>query len=179
MTVFISGGCKNGKSSFAEKLACKLRTPANPLYYLATMIPTDNEDEARIKRHQDQRADMGFTTIEAGHDILPATVHCAGTLLLDSTTALLANEMFGIGRDGQVRPLAHTKVAADVVQLLNRFDSAVIVSDYIYSDAMLYDDLTEAYRQGLAAIDRTLARHCDVVVEICQGQRIIHKGQLP
>ena len=195
MTVFVSGGCKNGKSSFAEELACRLRgmegfserahtmrpygETDRPMYYLATMISTDSEDDERIRRHQDQRAGMGFTTIEAGWDILKATEHCSGTLLLDSVTALLANEMFGIGGDGELRLLAHIKVANDVVQLLDRFESAVVVSDYIYSDAMLYDGLTEEYKKGLAYVDRELARCCDVVVEICQGQKIIHKGQLP
>ena len=192
MTVFVSGGCKNGKSSFAEELACWLRGlegfserahnvrpyegSDRPLYYLATMISTDNEDDERIKRHQDQRAGMGFATIEAGRDILAATEHCNGTLLLDSITALLANEMFGIGWDGELRLLAYIKVADDVVRLLDRFESAVVVSDYIYSDAMLYDDLTEEYRRGLAYVDRELARRCDAVVEVCQGQVIGHKN---
>jgi len=182
VTAFISGGCKNGKSSFAEALACKLRKSDAPLYYLATMVPTDHEDETRIKRHQEARAGMGFTTIEAGRDVLSVLVPSmdySGTLLLDSTTALLANEMFAADPEGQIQYSAHVKVADDVVQLMDRFDSIVIVSDYIYSDAFLYDDLTEAYRRGLAYIDRKLAKHCNVVVEVCLGQRIIHKGRLP
>lgn len=176
MTVFISGGCKNGKSSFAQELACKLRTPDAPLYYLATMIPTDGEDEERIQRHRDDRAHQGFTTIEAGRDIvsLMSATNPSGTLMLDSTTALLANEMFG----PEINQEAHKKVADDVIQLLGHFNAAVVVSDYIYSDAFLYDDFTEAYRRGLAYIDRQLARHCDVVVEVCQGHIIIHKGEI-
>jgi len=173
--VFVSGGCKNGKSTFAQDLACKMHQKGESLYYLATMIPSGKEDDARIKRHQAEREGMGFTTIEAGRDILSAAVDCSGTLLLDSTTALLANEMFVYG---EVRYFAYKKVAEDILQLLDRFSSTVIVSDYIYSDAILYDDLTEAYRRGLAYIDRQLAHHCDTVVEVSIGQITIHKGKL-
>jgi adenosylcobinamide kinase/adenosylcobinamide-phosphate guanylyltransferase len=52
----------------------------------------------------------------------------------------------------------------------------VIVSDYIYSDAILYDELTDAYRRGLAYIDRTLAAVCDVVLEVAFGSITLHKG---
>ena len=40
-----------------------------PLYYLATMIPVDDEDRARIKRHLKEREGWGFETIEQGQDI--------------------------------------------------------------------------------------------------------------
>ena len=52
MNVFISGGCKNGKSYYAQEVARDMANEKNvPLYYLATMIPVDDEDRARIKRH--------------------------------------------------------------------------------------------------------------------------------
>ena len=44
MTVFLSGGCKNGKSTLAEQIAVHLSRPEH-LYYLATMIPHDEEDQ--------------------------------------------------------------------------------------------------------------------------------------
>ena len=53
MSVFISGGCKNGKSFYAQRIA---KAGGAPLYYIATMIPHDEEDLARIRRHRDERA---------------------------------------------------------------------------------------------------------------------------
>ena len=50
MTIFLSGGCKNGKSTLAQHAAKKLAGDG-PLYYIATMIPHDEEDRARIRRH--------------------------------------------------------------------------------------------------------------------------------
>ena len=142
--VFISGGCKNGKSTYAQDLSQRMQKPGTPLYYLATMIPRDKEDEERIRVHQLNREGCGFETIEAGKDILTAIDKCdtRGTFLLDSVTALLANEMFA--PHGRVELEAHKKVAGELTLLLNLLNQVVIVSDFIYSDAFLYDKLTRA-----------------------------------
>ena len=46
-------------------------------------------------------------------------------------------------------------------------------------DAAHYDDLTQAYRKGLADADRALAARCDCVAELCGGNITVHKGVLP
>ena len=88
MSTFISGGCKNGKSFYAQQIA---RAAGSPLYYIATMIPHDDEDQARIRRHRDERAGWGFETVECGTHILAALEKTdpAGVFLLDSVTALV------------------------------------------------------------------------------------------
>lgn len=130
MKVYISGGAKNGKSKLAQDIAQLLaeyeiveldssnmptgknrRETPLPLYYVATMIPTDDEDRARITRHVRERAGLGFTTIERSknisgiiktdseeitEDARSSAGYCdsEGVFLLDSVTALLANVMF-------------------------------------------------------------------------------------
>lgn len=175
MSTFISGGAKSGKSSYAQRLAVASGTPR---YYVATMIPRDAEDEARIARHRAERAGQGFITLECGRDILSCLdrADAGGSFLLDSVTALLANEMFA--PDG-VRPDAHLRLADELEQFVARAPRTVLVSDYIYADADLYDPLTESYRAALAFLDRRLARCCDDVLEAVAGQMIIHKGALP
>lgn len=175
MSVFISGGCKNGKSFYAQRIA---KAGGAPLYYIATMIPRDAEDEARIARHRREREGWGFETLECGRDILSCLDRAdpAGSFLLDSATALLSNEMFTPeGMD----PGAPDRIAVGLVEFVRRAPGTVVVSDYIYSDANLYDEWTEAYRRGLAAIDRALAAACDDVLEVVHGQVIVHKGGLP
>ena len=175
MSVFISGGCKNGKSYYTQRIA---KNGGKPLYYVATMIPRDDEDEARIARHRAERAGWGFETLECGKHILDCLdgADPAGSFLLDSVTALLSNEMFsaeGIDRD------APGRIAGELVEFVRRAPGTVLVSDYIYSDAILYDDWTEAYRRGLAQIDRALAAACDDVLEVVHGIVVVHKGRLP
>ena len=175
MSTFISGGCKNGKSFYAQRIA---KAAGRPLYYVATMIPRDREDDARIARHRQERAGWGFETLECGADILSCLDRAdpAGAFLLDSVTALLSNEMF---TDTGMNPGAPEKIARELTEFVRRAPRTVLVSDYIYSDANLYDDWTEAYRRGLAHIDRALAAACDDVLEVVHGLVIVHKGALP
>lgn len=180
--VFVSGGCKNGKSSFAEQWVSDQAVEGRPLYYLATMLPKDDEDHARVARHRASRAHIPFTTLELARDfdlliraIDTGAIDAGGVFLLDSTTALLENEMFT--SDGTFNPVAASKVIQHLEQLLSRLDRIIIVSDYLFSDALFYTaDLTEHYRKALAEVDRTLARLCDRVVEVSYGCVTIHKG---
>lgn len=176
MNVFISGGCKNGKSFFAQEEAKKQADALGaPLYYLATMIPTDHEDRARIRRHVREREGWGFITIEQGKDILNAldSADPAGVFLLDSVTALLSNEMFD--HSGSVDLDAAQRVRCDLLAFAERTGNTVFVSDFIYSDALKYEELTEAYRKGLGLCDRELARACGQVIEVSYGSRYFFK----
>ena len=173
MKIFISGGCKNGKSYYAEHLA-KAQSE-NLLYYIATMKPADNEDNERIERHRRERDGYGWTTIEQHADIEVILDKCdhSGSFLLDSLTALLANEMFL--PDGSVNEWASEKITKGLSFVINNIKNIVIVSDYIYSDAKLYDAFTEEYRKSLAEIDREAARLCDIVLEASFANIIVHK----
>lgn len=175
MSVYISGGCKNGKSFFAQRIT---QAMGAPLYYLATMIPHDEEDRARIRRHIAERDGWGFETIECGTNILSALDNADpnGAFLLDSVTALLSNEMFT--ETGDFDETAHIRVAESLTEFVRRAPNIVMVSDYIYSDAELYPPMVEAYREGLAYIDKALARRCDHVIEVVNSTIIMHKGDI-
>ena len=178
MIVFFSGGCINGKSTLAQYTA-KTLGGSGALWYVATMIPHDEEDRARIRRHIAERDGWGFETIEIGRQISECLSFTGGkgAFLVDSVTALLSNEMFR--PDGSFDPAAPERTAADLLRFLDGAEHAVLVSDFIYADAGRYDQWTEAYRKGLAHVDRVLAKRSDTVVEVCSGNIILHKGELP
>jgi len=173
MKVFISGGCKNGKSYYAQRLAKAQGTGS--LYYIATMRPVDFEDDERIARHRLERASWGFITVEQPVDIEKILQKCdhGGSFLLDSLTALLANEMF---LPGSVNEQAAEKIMKGLSLVVGSIKNIVIVSDYIYSDSMPYYQLTEKYRKSLAEIDRAAARLCEVVLEAVYTNITAHKG---
>lgn len=175
MRIFISGGCKNGKSYYAQHLAKAQQI--NSLYYVATMKSVDGEDDERIIRHRREREGWGFTTVEQSADIEKILCKCdnGGSFLLDSVTALLANEMFA--PDGNVNESAAEKIISGLSKVLDCIENIVIVSDYIYSDAIIYDALTEKYRKSLADIDRATAKICDIVLEVAYTNVIVHKGK--
>ncbi len=193
MNVLISGGAKNGKSYYAQQIARQMASgqPVTasgqpnadhggpyplPLYYIATMIPHDEEDHARIRRHIAERDGWGFETLERGTDLMglvrpdaegKALADPKGVFLLDSVTALLSNEMFR--EDGSFDAGAAERVAADCTAFARATGNTVFVSDYIYGDADRYDTMTEDYRRALARVDRALAQVCDRVVEVSAG----------
>lgn len=178
MNVFISGGSKSGKSDAAQKIAVRLSGDV-ARYYVATMIPCDGEDRARIARHTAQRAGMGFETLEIGRGI----EGCLGldasnaTFLIDSVTALLLNEMYPDGQYGDADPEAAWRCIDGLLRVAEKAGNAVFVSDHIYSDAIRYDGFTEKFRADLARIDRALAGACDTVIEMCAGRFTVHKGE--
>ncbi|MBK5253863.1 MAG: bifunctional adenosylcobinamide kinase/adenosylcobinamide-phosphate guanylyltransferase [Peptostreptococcaceae bacterium] len=176
MNYFISGGCKNGKSFHAQRVAKKMSEENGlPLYYIATMIPIDEEDNIRIDRHISERAGWGFETIEQPVNILGCLdkIDNKGVFLFDSVTALLMNEMFPVS--GEPNLGAAKKIAKELEEFCSRTDNTVFVSDYIYSDCNKFDDLTDKYREGLALLDKTLAKACGQVVEVAYGFTKVHK----
>lgn len=185
MNIFISGGCKNGKSYYAQRKVHDLaKASGKPLYYIATMLPHDEEDHKRIRRHLSEREGWGFETIEQGKNILEITgnleVDLEGSFLLDSVTAIMENEMFI--RKGE--EIVYDETAADRVRnemlafaeaVAAKGGSVVFVSDGIYGDLGEYNEATELYRRALAGTDLALAKACECVLEIAYGNAEIWK----
>ena len=175
MNVYISGGSKNGKSYFAQLRARDLAVESGlPLYYIATMIPTDQEDRARIKRHIQEREGWGFTTIEKANsirDILDE--YPIGVYLLDSVTAALANEMF---TSSGVNLEAGKVLAEDLKDFAEKVEagggSAIFVSDNIFGDEIPLEDLTDHYGRNLAYVDKEMAKLCQEVYEVTFGNPV-------
>ena len=180
MKAFISGGGEDGETTAGQDLVGSVAAGGTH-YYVATMISADAEDDERIRRHIADRAGLGFETIECPRHILSCldTADRNGVFLLDSVTALLQNEIFPPEKNYAPELPAAERCMRELLKFVRSVRSAVLVSDYIFSDAGEYDPMTERYRRALAGIDRMLARECDTVVELAAGRRIVHKGVLP
>jgi adenosylcobinamide kinase/adenosylcobinamide-phosphate guanylyltransferase len=174
MRILLVGGSKSGKSSLAQSLTKKL-AGASPCIYWATMEPTDREDDERIERHIEDRAGLGFITIERGRDIAEVALPEDASVLFDSVTALLANETFG----SKYEPEAYKKVSRDILTVSRSCRNFVCVADELFRDGSIYDETTEGYRRGLAFILRELARDFDAVAEVSCGIPKLIKGVLP
>ncbi len=161
MIVFILGGVKGGKSMFAQHLA-RLVSPGAPLYYFATMIPGDAEDAKRIRRHIHDRSGWGFNTVEEGISFRKgmAGIPTNATVLVDSITAYVQNNVFS--PKGQT---ADEAMFADIDSLTERAADAIIVSDYIFSDALDYPESVTAYLRTLGEVHKYIASRADMVLE--------------
>ena len=92
--IFITGGQRSGKSSFAQRLAEK--ESQSPLY-LATARIWDDDFKSRVERHQSDRGE-NWQTIEeefqlSKHDF------CGKTVLLDCITLWLTNIFYDTKND--------------------------------------------------------------------------------
>lgn len=180
MKVLILGGAKSGKSDFAQEITLKLASDGMH-YYVATMIPTDGEDDARIASHLERRAGMGFVTVEQGTHLCDCLerVDCSGTFMLDSVTSLLTNELFPREKNYEMDEDAARRCGEDVEEFAHRVENVVIVADNLFFDAVRYDYETDAFRRHLGGICCRLAKECDLVLEMVYGNLTIHKGELP
>ncbi len=90
-TLFI-GGMKSGKSCLAEHyiLGC---CPNTKPYYLATTEFMDGEMQARIRVHQQRRADK-FINLEAPIKLLDTLQHCQQPVLVECVSMWLNNLLY-------------------------------------------------------------------------------------
>ena len=175
MKILLIGGSGSGKSMLAQTLCRKLAN-GTPMYYWATMEPTDEEDRRRIRQHLLDRDGWGFQTIECGRDLPRAcsVLQPGSTVLFDSLTALLANEMFGIEMDAG----APARATEEIRALGNAAAHLVCVCDNLWSADENYGEWTECYRKGLAHMCRALAAEFDTVCEVTAGIPHLYKGTL-
>lgn len=99
MLIFIEGGAKSGKTSFAEHFI--QQRPGGRKVYLAAADPQDAEMSRRIDSHQckRQKAREPWVTIEQPYDLIQCLdqVHAGDHVLLDCLTTWLSNEIFSSG----------------------------------------------------------------------------------
>ncbi|WP_252311777.1 bifunctional adenosylcobinamide kinase/adenosylcobinamide-phosphate guanylyltransferase [Sinobaca sp. H24] len=99
MLIFIEGGAKSGKTSFAEHFIQQRQ--GNRKVYLAAADPQDAEMIRRINSHQCKRqnAREQWVTIEQPFDLMQCIeqVQAGDHVLLDCLTTWLSNEMFSSG----------------------------------------------------------------------------------
>jgi len=95
--VYITGGARSGKSSFAESYAAN----ADTVTYIATGIATDDEMAARIEKHKQSRPSE-WQTVESYRNI-DATIKAGDTAmyLLDCLTVMITNIVMEVSTDGE------------------------------------------------------------------------------
>ena len=160
--ILITGGVRNGKSSFGESLFT-----GGKLCYIATMYrnPKDEETTARIARHREQRAGRGFDTLERLTDLAALPLAGYDGALLECLPNLLANEMF-MTEDGSN---AENAAMAGLDALLAAVPKVVVITNDVFSDGIEYAKETMQYMDSLARLNNALASRADEVYELVCG----------
>jgi adenosylcobinamide kinase/adenosylcobinamide-phosphate guanylyltransferase len=170
MRTLVIGGAACGKSEYAEALATKLPLPR---FYIATMMPFDDEDLQRVEKHRLMRAEKGFLTLERYTGLDGLSVPERGTVLLECIGNLTANELFS---DSGAKAGAFGAVMSGIVHLEQQCTELVVVTNDVFSDGNQYSDETMRYIETLGAVNRALAARFDRVIELVCGIPLLQKG---
>jgi len=91
--VFVTGGARSGKSSYAESLINEIDGGTEDILYIATAVPFDEEMKARVRNHRERRPGS-WKTLEAykNFDVkLPELLGDRSGVLLDCITNMVSN----------------------------------------------------------------------------------------
>lgn len=164
--IFISGGVRSGKSTFAEQEAIYYaQTYGQRLNYIATSRSEDEEMQDRIFRHEQQRLASGFdwTTFEIVN-YFPENIEeieIEGIILLDCLTVLLANELFATIVPQEKLQKWSEKVAknimAGITLLSKKAHTLFIVSNEIHYE--IHDDpYVQTYQRTLGQLHQAIVK---------------------
>lgn len=174
MLGLVLGDAASGKSEFAEKLAMSW---AAERYYIATMQVADAESRQRIERHRQMRRGKGFITLERSLDLaglqMPATMAAGAVALLECASTLLGNELY---LPGGAAGQSWQAILSGVQNLRRQGLQVVVVSNCVFDDGAAYSPEMRVYLQQLGLLNRHLSAQAEVVVEVCCGLPLYHKG---
>ena len=168
--IYVSGGCRSGKSRFAQDFAEQL--PGRRAY-LATCPVIDSEMDQRIQAHQQARLDKGWATIEEPLDPAAALARAREypVVLIDCLTLWVNNLLFAA--DQQQRELSEAEVEEQSLTLVRECRQGgrtiVLVSNELGMGLVPADPLSRRYRDLIGRCNQVVARHADEAYFLVSG----------
>jgi adenosylcobinamide kinase/adenosylcobinamide-phosphate guanylyltransferase len=168
-TIFITGGARSGKSTFAEKRAREFGTS---LGYLATAQMLDGEMEERVRRHQDRRG-AEWSTVEEPIHLSQALARSDGqyqAILVDCITLWLSNLLFKYGDSGEE---CEERIKEDLQRLKSTLRGMVtpviLVSNEVGMGIVPDNALARLFRDIAGTANQILAGAADEVHVVISG----------
>ncbi|MEK4023562.1 MULTISPECIES: bifunctional adenosylcobinamide kinase/adenosylcobinamide-phosphate guanylyltransferase [unclassified Sporosarcina] len=182
---FISGGARSGKSAYAERLLVAQAT--GRLVYIASGVAFDHEMEERIAKHQHDRKDHAWLTIEQPvdlHQVVPL-LQQGDFVLWDCLTTWLTNEMYKGIEDGAPcwkRPDCLDQKRCELLHTIEQIREIaahlVIVSNEVLDEWPHYDEETEFYRNTIGTTHQQIVQCANAVIEMDHGLPVVWKGDV-
>lgn len=182
--IFITGGVRSGKSSFAEQLAVVFASKyGGELTYFATGVPSDREMKDRIAKHQHDREAGEFTwkTIEQPVQIGErAKEFCPeDIILLDCVTTLLNNELFSYEGewDEAFIEMIKERIVNGILSIKSHAGTLIVVSNEVFYEPNIGNNLVFTYRKMLGQIHQSIVEYAEQAFLVEAGIPIIMKGE--
>ena len=163
--VYITGGCRSGKSATAQRLA---EQHAGQLLYVATAEVRDAEMAERIKQHQQVRG-VRWLVLEEPVDLaskIPAAAVSCSAILIDCLTLWLSNLLERHGEDDAVIE----RDAEALIMALKSLDASVyIVSNEVGSGIVPENPLARRFRDFAGKMNQLFAEAADEAWLVVSG----------
>ena len=181
----ITGGCRSGKSSYAQSL-CEKICP-NPIY-LATSKVWDDDFKDRVKRHQNDRGEHWTTIEEPLFPSAHSSVFGGRAILVDCLTLWLTNYFMEEGAftepDGDTNAkastndtnisnaseVALTKVKEEFDKMITQWDATfVFVTNEIGSGLHAETSASRKFVDAQGWLNQHIAAKANMVVHLVAG----------
>ncbi|MDQ0218592.1 bifunctional adenosylcobinamide kinase/adenosylcobinamide-phosphate guanylyltransferase [Peribacillus cavernae] len=186
--IFVSGGVRSGKSSFAEKLAItQAKKRSGTLFYIACGRSGDAEMNERIARHQNDRksSPKAWMTLEYPVAIERAIprLDSSSIVLLDCLTTLLNNEMFPYTKnmDEWKSPTflasVKRKIIEGITEIREHASCLIIVSNEVLHDPIIDNGVNNAYSKMIGSLHQEIVLYSDKAYVMEAGCAVLMKGE--
>lgn len=167
-TIFITGGARSGKSTFAEKLAQRFGAT---LGYLATAQTLDSEMDERVRQHRERRGEE-WKTIEEPVQLSQALVLCDGqykAILVDCLTLWLSNLLFKYEYEEDIEERINNDVLLLQSTLQGMKTPVVLVSNEVGMGIVPDNALARLFRDIAGRTNQIIAASADEVHVVISG----------
>jgi adenosylcobinamide kinase / adenosylcobinamide-phosphate guanylyltransferase len=170
--IFITGGCRSGKSRYALHYA---NQHFSKKLFLATSEALDEEMAQRIKNHKKVRGPE-WQTIEEPVDIVNKIKEDGSeseVILIDCLTLWLYNLL--MRWDNDLRIIEETEKLIEIIK--QSPTSFILVSNEVGMGIVPADPLSRRYRDLLGIINQKIAEALDTVIFMVSGIPLFLKGK--
>ena len=170
--IFVLGGCRSGKSSFALDKAQKFS--GDKKVFIATCIPGDDEMRQRVERHQEER-NRAWETVEAPL-LLPEAItensRRADVIIVDCLTLWVSNLLMEFDDSKKIEML--------IPRLTQTIDKSncpvVLVSNEVGQGIVPENKLSRQFRDLVGFVNQAVAGCADEVIWTVAGIPVKVKG---
>ena len=170
--IFIIGGCRSGKSTYALQTAEKV--PAEQKIFIATCVPQDDEMKRRVARHQTERS-QNWVTVEAPLDLPEAILQNSrrgNVILVDCLTLWVSNLLMETGDENNIEDTASQLIEA----LEKAAGPIVLVSNEVGTGIVPENKLARKYRDIIGLLNQAVAKTAGKVTWMVAGIPVTVKG---
>lgn len=179
-TILITGGCRSGKSAHARRLA---ESRDGRRLFVATCPVTDDEMQARIARHQEERSRQDWGAVEEQLD--PAGAIRAAddyhVVLVDCLTLWVNNLMYEAEQRGRtIKEDEIQQRADDLLDACRGHDGTILfVTNEVGMGIVPDNSLSRRYRDLAGRLNQVVAAGADLVILVVCGIPLTLKGDTP